>query len=773
MIDKACNAYLRKRVSPAMSKYLSHRPHEMRIFRASLIAPAVALMLALGASGSGVAVAQAVPCANEQLRAEQPYGLELPDCRAYEMVSPLEKGDNDAVRVAGGEIEARAAVSGEAVAYTSLGLFDEPAGGYLQNTYLSRRGAGGWLTRDISPELEPGESLNTAGAAPAFFDMTFTPELTEGIVTRENTQLTSGVPAGFEESFLADLTNGTYRLISEVPGTSEGVKDGSPYESNNKPEVMGTSTDFSHIVYEPSQYTERPSVDEWINGNAIVVSVTNGGDVIPAAVGSGSPTGSNRDAEADNWHAVSSDAARIYMTSPTGEAGPDEKDRELYVRENAEQPQSPLNAEGKCTVAADACTIAVSASQRKEADPNGPSSTFFWGASANGSKSFFTSDAELTEDAKTGPADDAANLYEYDLTTGKLTDLSVDPTDIDGAGVLGVMQISEDGSYVYFVAEGAFAQGAAAGQANLYVSHDGGAPRFIATLENGTTHEYEGTGGDEESWSRGPAQNQAAISGDGTRLAFVSRRSLTGYDNELAENSPVTDNACVNNPNNRCEEVYLYDASTNQLICASCNPDGARPLGRSLLNNAATSVTRPEYRLGNLSEDGNRLFFETFDALVPHDSNGRQDVYQYENGGVSPVSDVAGTHESFFVDASASGNDVFIATADQLLRQDSDFLVDVYDARARGGFPVSVSPPECSNGDSCKGPVSPQPAVFGAPASATFSGAGNVASVAVGKPIIKPRVKPRQCKKGLARRHGKCLKVKRSKSNMRSKRGRK
>ena len=83
-----------------------------------------------------------------------------------------------------------------------------------------------------------------------------------------------------------------------------------------------------------------------------------------------------------------------------------------------------------------------------------------------------------------GPRAKAANLYEYDLETGKLSDLTGEATDStgEGAAVQGVVQISEDGSYVYFVAEGALAAGATAGQPNLYVSHEDGVPVFIATL---------------------------------------------------------------------------------------------------------------------------------------------------------------------------------------------------------------------------------------------------------------------------------------------------
>ena len=96
-------------------------------------------------------------------------------------------------------------------------------------------------------------------------------------------------------------------------------------------------------------------------------------------------------------------------------------------------------------------------------------------------------------------------------------------------------------------------------------------------------------------------------------------------------------------------------------------------------------------------------------------------------GCVFAVSSVAGGSESFFMDASGSGDDVFIATADQLVpSSDTDSREDVYDVRVDGGFPVTAAPPVCMSADSCKPSVSQQPGVFGVPASATFSGVGNL-----------------------------------------------
>ena len=270
--------------------------------------------------------------------------------------------------------------------------------------------------------------------------------------------------------------------------------------------------------------------------------------------------------------------------------------------------------------------------------------------------------------------------------------------------VQGVVQVSEDGSYVYFVADGKLAAGAVKEAPNLYVSHDGGAPVFIATLSTN----------DASDWERGPGAGTAVLTPGGTRLAFASEESLTGYDNQQAEHGECEGPFGSDVPetgHGKCREVYLFDAETDALVCASCDPSGARPLGNASLSTSGYQKGggTSDYRPRDLLEDGS-LFFNSADALVAHASDGRQNVYEYENGHIFPISNVAGGYASFFLDASANGRDVFFATSDQLVRQDTGNNVVVYDARAGGGFPAPATVQTCSNGDSCKPPVSPQPA---------------------------------------------------------------
>jgi DNA-binding beta-propeller fold protein YncE len=614
-------------------------------------------------------------CPNEQLRAEQPFGLTLPDCRAYEMVSPEEAGGQDAVD-SFEDPNARAAVSGEnpAITYASKGSFGNPIGAADTNQFLSRREPANdrWSTQAITPLFNP-EATTTESS----FDATvFTPELTAGAASTDASLPSTDAPKNSEfKLYMANFTDSSYQYLG--PGLT----------------AVGASTDLSRVVF--GEYGE---VSEWVEGAVVPVGVSNSGQVVGASVGSAAYGA----AEHDAWHATSEDGSRVYFTTP-----PLFQDGNgvLYVRVNIGQKQSP-EENGKCTHSADACTIEVSSA--------GSTGARYWGASADGTKALFTKEG---------------NLYEYSLPIGQTAGHTSALT--EAGEVQGVVQISEKGSYVYFVAKGALkgVHGEAlqndagnepvAGKDNLYVSHEGGAPTFIATLATGDESDWH-AGFTTES---GPENNTAVVNPSGTRLAFLSERSLTGYDNKQALSGECESGVGGEEEAGRCQEIFLYDAETGSLVCASCNPTNARPVGPSSFAPSPRAGS-DQYRARNLIEDGT-LFFDSSDALVPSAKDGRKNVYEYEDGHVYAISNVSGDYESFFLDASASGEDVFFGSADQLLAQDTSENVVVWDARKDGGFPVATAASSCDNADSCKPSESPQPGVFAAPASSTFSGPGN------------------------------------------------
>jgi WD40 repeat protein len=194
-----------------------------------------------------------------------------------------------------------------------------------------------------------------------------------------------------------------------------------------------------------------------------------------------------------------------------------------------------------------------------------------------------------------------------------------------------------------------------------------------------------------------PATGTAHVSADGRRLAFVSSASLTGFGN-------------AGKP-----EVFLYDAPSDQLRCVSCNPFGAVPLGPASLPGARAAAEGPlAYRPRALSSDGSRLFFDSVDRLVGADTDGASDVYEWEAQGAGSCTVPGGclglvssgrSGADSFLDASADGDDAFFLTPASLVGADLGGL-DVYDARAGGGFPEPPATIVCE-GDGCQGIVLP------------------------------------------------------------------
>jgi hypothetical protein len=147
-----------------------------------------------------------------------------------------------------------------------------------------------------------------------------------------------------------------------------------------------------------------------------------------------------------------------------------------------------------------------------------------------------------------------------------------------------------------------------------------------------------------------------------------------------------------------------------------------------------------------VSEDGSRIFFDTPTALVPQDINGQRDVYEWENGQVYLVSAGTGSRASFFLDNSASGNNVYFATADNLAAADTDGGYDVYDARV-GGFQSTATAPPCSN--DCQGAPTAPPTPPTVVTETAFANGNVVSSTEVqsskgAKPKAKTKTKSRR-----------------------------
>jgi NHL repeat len=660
----------------------------------------------------------------------------LPDDRAYELVSlPLKNGAEVGIPgLAGGlfdETSVRiqaASGSGEAITYTSWTSFGGGASAPSTSQYLSKRSATGWGTENISPFGFLKNALRPPYRG-------FSPDLALAAFVTSEPPLTADCQ-GIENLYLRDNSSGELHcLTNEAP-----VKD--PAET--KPACTayaGASADGKRAFFAANMKLtpDAPAgkgfhLYEWSEAEGLRLASLLPGET-PAAPsgetafgvkGSGCGMGEKRPA-------VSAEGSVAFWTF-VGSSG----STKLFARLGGQE------------------TIQLDLKQ-----PGAPGTSgggIYQSASSDGSKAFFTAESRLTPGA--GPG----GLYRYDLGAEEkpLTDLtpeSLTPGS-EGAKIQGVVGASEDGSYLYFVAGGILSeaendagQKAQAGKPNLYLWHEGEGVRFIATL----------SGEDSLDWSLIPRTQSARVSSDGHHLAFLSIESeaLWGYDNTIAEGKfcqpiPLSDEL-GGSPS--CPQAFLYGAEADELVCASCNPTGARPQGPAELPTWSNPYEGPRY----LSEDGQRLFFESRDVLSPQDESQKRDIYEFEREGkgtctgkspafdplsggcVFLISSGKSSGETYLLDASQDGRDVFFSTRQALVGWDVNDNHDVYDARAGGGFPEPTPPPLCE-GEACKPPPAQPPSGRPSPATTTFDGPGNTSQ------------RPPRCAKGKVRRRGRCVK---------------
>ncbi len=571
----------------------------------------------------------------------------LPDNRAYELVSPVEAD--------GGDVGGNAYFAGDYLTGNAESSLSGSAVAYISTASFSDSPSAMLTSSYLSSRGPSGWSTRaiSPSATVASGYLKLGPALSAPY--RAFTPELTAAVLEWSSPLAAGQSAGYYNVYLHELGASP-----SPYQllttagpAGEKPgyevRFAGASPDLAHIVVEA---TSPLTEGEGAPAGAWSVYEWAGGrlrlvSILPGP-GSVAAAGAKAGGGEDHNFAndVSADGSRVFWTYGG----------QLYVREN-----------GTTTV---------------ELTPSlGNGSATFRAATPDGSKVFFTDETPLTNNP-----DDNGGLYEYDFNGRTLTDLSLDSG--GSPGVEGVVGASEDGSSVYFVASGGLATGASTGanNHNLYLSHDGGTT-FIAALNSE----------DKGDWEQNLEERTARVTPDGEHLAFMSREPLTGYDN-IDVNTGAADT-----------EVFVYDASTGGLSCASCNPSGERPIGSSSVPTGKFSQYVPRY----ISDNGRRVFFDSSDALVPAATNGRQNVYEYENGAIYLIS--AGTSEdiSAFADASPNGNDLFFTTRAQLVPEVNNTNAHMYDARVDGGFPAGALAPEQCSGEGCRGPVGAPPVPAG------------------------------------------------------------
>jgi hypothetical protein len=725
----------------------------------------------------------------------------LLDERQWEMVTPPEK--NGALFLPLGNPDSqiftsKAAASGDAIVdEATQPVENESQGSGFFDQVLSTRGPSGWYSQTLSaPHDRSADVLVGVGGEYIGFSedlglgilqqlgqtTPLSPEASEATLYLRNNYLNGELGSPCKSSCYTPLVTSA----NTAPGTAFGageVEGGCPSEKAHCGPVFVAATPDAHHVLLGSEVrlTEEP-VTAAKEGHSAYIYEWSAGEPsskqlqpiaqLPASEGGGVVVPGEHESSRLLHFSLSNDGSYVFASGGN-----------VYVHDPASDESFRLDVAQGVTEPA-------------------PGDAILLYASPDGSMVLFEDPEQLT--SATG-----GGVYECRVAEveGRQTCASLVLTNLVATGVESLPErpvgeellgSSADGSYLYYLNE----------KDKLYVAHDDAGEwkqAYIATL----APELDMKSGDSKDWTTLLEYRTLRVSPNGEWLAFMSERSLTGYDN---------DDATTGLPD---QEVYEYDAKTNKLVCASCDPTGARPNGTAYKEHemlvGAESVwpigtelaadippwTRygtggqVNYQSRYLSDNG-RLFFNSYGGLVPDDVNGQWDVYEYEPEGVGScassvssgsvvfrparafeaegakgeegagcvglISSGISPEESAFLDASEGGGNVFFLTQAKLAPQDVDTAFDVYDAHECTSespcLPPPAEPPAgCVSEASCKPSPTPQPSIFGLPASATFSGPGDVtppppATVNVTRKAV-------QCKRGLVKdKQDKCVRAK-------------
>lgn len=669
-----------------------HRISIARVVSLAVSLVALALVAAPGAS--------AETCPNEQLRAED-GSLHLPDCRAYEQVSPTEKSggvggvlDFGLGQQSESPMQATPfpASEGDSVIYQGE-QFYEALNGEVDE-YLARRGPDGWQNTNLTPR----------GFAEEYKAIDASRDLTKVAFSFQPQRNESGYGTVDLESTAG---GGLVPLIPQSPhvrppsdfGTATG--EGHP----DRIEYLLGSPEYSHAVFaandallptttllgkeladdvtnELASNTEGNYIYESYEGSLRLVSVLPDGRAAQGSeLGYHYTAGPARVRDVE--HAVSDDGSRVFWTAGNS----------LYVRENGERTT---------LVAEDA---------------------EFLGATPGGERVLYAQ---------------AERLYEYSIVSqahAVVADAGIKPFERQATPGGGILGTGDEGEYVYFVSQASLAssvnvdgEAPQAGEYNMYLwepdPHQVGQHIlvFIAKLAadddeprssappSGSTNVAD--------WAQNPDERTSQVASNGKFVAFGAYQALTGGTNAGPQ-------------------AFVFNAESGLVSCASCDPSGASNAGVYL---QPFRVTLGAHEQRYMLSDG-ALFFTTQAALLPEDTNSVNDVYEWDDGTLRLISPGDRETQAVLADVSETGSDVFFTTAQPLVSQDQDEIPDLYDARVDGGLPAlaaASSEAECSSSLACRG-------TSGAPAPTVVSSATLTANTANGDSSVAPRLaaKPR------------------------------
>lgn len=565
----------------------------------------------------------------------------------YEQVSPVDKGGTEPEA----SLSTRAATGGNALHFSTRYSVSSvaPFGAPQQPSYLARRTERSWTTVPLDPPLAP--LLVTAAVH----------TLTAGVsrdgtaaVVASSQVLAPGAIDGALNLYRRDLRTDTYVLIGvDDQQYSLGGMIGTPAPLLGM--IIGSTANFDRVwlslAYSGVRLTEDSgpgsNIYEWSvdDGLRHISKQPDGSPFQSAGVQYAEQPGATR-----NQNPVSDDGRQVVMVDVGGTGG-------LFVRrDGVTKAISYSRATGS---SGDVVPLVVSAGLATTPDGR------------------FTAFVVKSSELLTDDAVEVNGLYLYDREKPEAEQLTYIGGPGSGAGspIPLLRQMSDDGRTIYFSTD----------DGSLHVWRDGTVRQVAASAGWGSNGHP--TLALLDSATASDTAFQASPSG--RYFAFPSVASLTG--------APMRNPACASLDapalDGYCPELFVYDAESQSITCASCADEGASR-GSVGAVSAYRGTWGNEFRTRPMMFDSGRVLFDTPNALVPADTNASRDVYEYQGGQRKLISRGTPGTESQYLTAADDGASIFFVTDDPIVAQDTDPLRDVYVAGEGRGLPEQDERPE-------------------------------------------------------------------------------
>lgn len=661
----------------------------------------------------------------------------LPDCRAYELVTQADSGDLS-------NIEHTYGFPNHFMYASILPTLGGRTGAGLPEEFLATRTAHGWQQTALTvpqgeapggqPTFDAGGVMFTANFADALLMEPFQDALESPRLDETTGTTVYKLSLGSGEISTASLPDSGKLTQSMIEFPAVYKEDGQGSTNGWGGFLAGASEDGSQIFFSTSarlptapgtpEDTHQASAEIYDRtaGHTYLVGVLPDGEVPVCGAEVGQSDLSTAGAGANQYYshlAIAPDGSNVVFRTP----GEDPTGAECTERETGIFLRDMVNG---TTVKLPGNLYAGRA-----------------GTQSGEEEKIFT-----VENA-------GGKIFEYHVATEQTVEIASDAR--------GLLAYSADAARVYYL-------GAESG---IYLYEEGAAPKLVPGTQQGGYGEglsvesniygsYLST--EHPTASTRAAENAPVATHDGNNLMFLSPNQLTPYEN------------CVEVE--KCHvEAYLYDVATNHVTCVSCAPGNAVPHGNASFNPNLSSPgesadwvpAAPPLIDDRPPEAGReavvRVVFQTTETLVPQDTNGTWDVYEWEqeetdgcsraslkvasltesqhyseadhgclyllSSGAGRELEEAGSHElleggSHLLGASEGLTDIYIETDQPMTGTPGvDNVAHVYDVRQDGGFPFTTTATEGCEPGFCR-PEGEGSPVFGPPASTDFTGTGNL-----------------------------------------------